>query len=165
MCWDQGDLNVRVSFLEVINNNNKEFQKEAGNTNRAFLGLDEEEDRNGSEDQLDSFFLGPPPGFEVPIYDSSHQMEKGNLVQASEIGSGSTRRSPRLREKYSEERVQYDEGKRKYKKKSGKPKKAVLEYQQTLDPLTKQQAETLVQMAGIEMHEGIDEAVAKIVIG
>lgn len=137
MCWDQGDLNVHVSFLEVINNNNKEFQKEAGNTNRAFLGLDEEEEKNGSEDQFDSLFLGPPPGFEVPIYGSSHQLEKGKLVQASEIGSASTHRSPRLREKYSEERVRYNEGTRKYKKKSGKPKKTVLEYQQTLDPLDK----------------------------
>lgn len=165
MCWDQGALNTQITFLEIINGNNKGFQKEAKQANRALLGPMHAENLTGPDAQQEGFYSGPPPGFEVPIYNPVQQMENGELVQASAVDSGNTRRSRRLREKYSNDRVRYDEGKRRYNKKSGKPKKVTLEYQQTLDPLTKQQAETLVQMAGIEMHEGIDEAVAKIVIG
>ena len=111
------------------------------------------------------FFSGPPPGYEVPIHNSSNSLLNKEVVQVCFVDAGKTRRSPRLLEKYSEERVRYDDGKKKYNKKNNKPKKARLEYQKTLDPLERQQAELLVQMAGVEIQGRIEEEVAKIVMG
>ncbi|KAF3325454.1 Gag polyprotein [Carex littledalei] len=116
---------------------------------------------------------GPPPGFDFPTYAANSQQEQvvnETLVQQGvgiqqELNTTTqqARKSARLTEKYSGGRVRYDAGKRKYKRGNAKFKPVRLEYQDSLKPLDKEQAEKVIKMAGVQISGKIDEEVEKIV--
>ncbi|KAF3325446.1 Zinc knuckle [Carex littledalei] len=108
-----------------------------------------EEQEGTVQNQVEAF--GPPPGFE-------------NLVIHKEKEESQTmRRSKRLSEKYSEERLKYNSGKRTYKKKGSKPKPVKLDYKESLNPLSMDQAKLMVQLAGVEVSGAIEDEVAQVV--
>lgn len=118
---------------------------------------------------------GPPPGFEflASIAKEGPQMgqcsnafqapQEASIQQMENTETQQVRKSRRLLEKYSEGRLKYDSGKRKYNKNNVKLKPVNLEYQQTLDPLNKDQAEKVIKLAGVQMRGKIEEEIEKIV--
>lgn len=167
MCWDQGDLNLNVKFLDTLKNNKPALKlDQEENSDRARLGPVEEIELEGPQLQEDDLIQGPPSGFEFPMFQftggpSCIPNSDTNLSLKAE----KVRRSLRLLEKYTEKRKCYESGKKKYNKRINKPKKARLEYQQTLGPLEMEQAELVIQMAGVEVKGKMEEEVAKIVLG
>ncbi|KAF3339538.1 Gag polyprotein [Carex littledalei] len=116
---------------------------------------------------------GPPPGFDFPTYAANSQQELAVNEPPVQQGAGTqqelnatiqqVRKSARLTEKYSGGRVRYNSGKRKYKRGNAKFKPVRLEYQNSLEPLDKEQAVKVIEMAGVRLFGKIDEEVEKIV--
>lgn len=110
----------------------------------------------------DGLLSGPPPGFEhvIPQTGSIPEPEQTNLgLQV--VGPSNVKRSARIKAKKVE--VKYNAGKREYKRKNNKPKKAKLEYLQSLSPLSIEQAQLVIQLAGVEIQGRLEDEVAKVV--
>ncbi|KAF3339240.1 Gag-Pol polyprotein [Carex littledalei] len=111
---------------------------------------------------------GPPPGYEKPVHKNQEVFNtaarRGFKRKSQSLGV-QVRKSKRLMEKHADDRVRYSSGKKKYTKRNTKPKGVKWEYQQSLDPLSKEQAMMVVQMAGVELQGGIEAQVEKIIAG
>lgn len=88
---------------------------------------------------------------------------QAQLVRNEDTKTQQVRKSKRLSEKYPEKRIRYDSGTRKYNRRTTKPKSVSLDYQNSLDPLDKVQAEKIINMAGVKMAGKIEDEVEKIV--
>ncbi|KAF3338800.1 Gag-Pol polyprotein [Carex littledalei] len=118
-----------------------------------------------------------PPGYPIRVYGPNELFEKGNGEHVTNtLDQGQARRtkttpaslevrSPRLQKKYAAGRTRYGSDKKKMGKKGGKATLVQEEYLQSLNPLSFEQAEMVVKMAGITFSGKMEDEVAKVVMG